>query len=160
MVCLNLKVSERKVCRTLEASRTTQRREPKVPQDEARLVKRMVELATRYGRLRLPTDMETTSAGGISSESPEEPGAARQAYRATLATRRTEGPEATAEASSPVDQRWFVLQTPGRASESSLELRLRDGSHQRWSGSEDADYRGRIHQGMPGDRCRASLEVR
>ena len=45
--------------------------------------------------LRLPADMETSSAGGISSESPEEPGAARQAYRATLATRGIEGPESS-----------------------------------------------------------------
>jgi transposase InsO family protein len=50
MVCPKLQVSERKACRTLGASRTTQRREPKVPQDETMLVRRMVELATRYGR--------------------------------------------------------------------------------------------------------------
>jgi putative transposase len=42
--------SERRVCRVLEQSRSTQRREPHVPPDEEALVKRMTELATKYGR--------------------------------------------------------------------------------------------------------------
>ena len=43
-------VSERRACRVLGQSRSTQRRTPHVPDDEARLVKRMIELATEYGR--------------------------------------------------------------------------------------------------------------
>jgi transposase InsO family protein len=44
------KVSERRACRVLGQARTTQRREPVVPADEAGLVGRIVELATEYGR--------------------------------------------------------------------------------------------------------------
>ena len=52
-------VSERKVCRVLGQPRSTQRRTPQVPDDEPRLVKRTVELATQYGRYgyRLITGM-------------------------------------------------------------------------------------------------------
>ncbi len=44
------KVSERRACRVLGQSRSTQRRTPQVPDDEPRLVNQMVELATQYGR--------------------------------------------------------------------------------------------------------------
>jgi len=43
-------VPERKACRALGQPRSTQRRKPHVRDDEERLVKRIVELATRYGR--------------------------------------------------------------------------------------------------------------
>ncbi len=43
-------VSERRACRVLRQPRTTQRRRPYVPDDESRLVQRMVELAQQYGR--------------------------------------------------------------------------------------------------------------
>jgi putative transposase len=43
-------VSERRVCRALGQPRSTQRRERWIPSDEPRLVKRMVELGTQYGR--------------------------------------------------------------------------------------------------------------
>ena len=45
-----LGVSERRACRLLGQPRSTQRREPYVPDDEPALVKRMVELAAEYGR--------------------------------------------------------------------------------------------------------------
>ncbi len=45
-----LQVSERKVCRVLGQPRSTQRRKPHVRDDEERLVKRIVELASQYGR--------------------------------------------------------------------------------------------------------------
>ncbi len=44
------KVSERRACQVLSQSRSTQRRAKPVPSDEPRLVKRMIELATQYGR--------------------------------------------------------------------------------------------------------------
>ena len=43
-------ISERRACRVLGQPRSTQRREPYLPDDEPRLVKRMIELATQYGR--------------------------------------------------------------------------------------------------------------
>ena len=43
-------VSERRACQVLGQPRTTQRRQRAVPRDEPRLVKRMIELATIYGR--------------------------------------------------------------------------------------------------------------
>jgi len=44
------RVSQRRACRVLGQPRSTQRRTPAVPDDEPRLVARMVELATQYGR--------------------------------------------------------------------------------------------------------------
>jgi transposase InsO family protein len=44
------RVSQRRACRVLGQWRSTQRRTPAVPGDEPRLVARMVELATQYGR--------------------------------------------------------------------------------------------------------------
>jgi len=44
------RVSQRRACQVLGQPRSTQRRAPHVPDDEPRLVKRMVELACAYGR--------------------------------------------------------------------------------------------------------------
>lgn len=44
------RVSERRACRVLGQSRSTQRRKPHVPDDEPPLVRDMVRLATQYGR--------------------------------------------------------------------------------------------------------------
>ena len=44
------RVSERRACELLGQARTTQRREPYVPGDEPALIRRMIELATQYGR--------------------------------------------------------------------------------------------------------------
>jgi putative transposase len=44
------RVSQRRACRVLGQCRSTQRRAPAVPDDEPRLVARMVELASEYGR--------------------------------------------------------------------------------------------------------------
>ena len=43
-------VSERKVCRALGQPRSTQRYRPKMRDGEDRLIERMIELATKYGR--------------------------------------------------------------------------------------------------------------
>lgn len=43
-------MSERRACRVLGQPRTTQRRPPRAPDDEARLTADIVELATTYGR--------------------------------------------------------------------------------------------------------------
>ena len=45
-----LNVSERRACRVLGQPRSTQRRQPYVPDDEPRLVGQMVALASEYGR--------------------------------------------------------------------------------------------------------------
>jgi putative transposase len=45
-----LGISERRACRALGQPRSTQRRQPYVPDDEPRLVTRMEELASEYGR--------------------------------------------------------------------------------------------------------------
>ncbi len=44
------RVSERRACQVLGQARSTQRRERHIPDEEARLVAEMVELATHYGR--------------------------------------------------------------------------------------------------------------
>ena len=43
-------VSERRACKVLGQVRSTQRWERTAPDDEAALVRRMIELATQYGR--------------------------------------------------------------------------------------------------------------
>jgi transposase InsO family protein len=45
-----LKVSERRACRAIGQSRTTQRRDPYIAPDEPRLRQRIVEIAKEYGR--------------------------------------------------------------------------------------------------------------
>ena len=45
-----LGVSERRACRVLSQARSTHRHRPVVPNDEPRLVARLIELATMYGR--------------------------------------------------------------------------------------------------------------
>jgi transposase InsO family protein len=45
-----LEVSERRACRVLGQARSTQRQQPRVRPDEARLVTRIIELASEYGR--------------------------------------------------------------------------------------------------------------
>jgi len=49
-VLKTLKVSERRACRVLEQARTTQRHSSDIKGDEERLVARIIELATQYGR--------------------------------------------------------------------------------------------------------------
>ena len=49
-MCETLQVSERRACRVLGQARTTQRYEGRLADDEPLLVKRIVELATKYGR--------------------------------------------------------------------------------------------------------------
>ena len=53
------RISQRRACRVLGQPRSTQRRVPHVADDEPRLVKRMIELASQYGRYgyRLITGM-------------------------------------------------------------------------------------------------------
>lgn len=45
-----LEVSERRACRVLGQPRSTQRRQPYVPDDEPQLVAHMIDLASEYGR--------------------------------------------------------------------------------------------------------------
>ncbi len=49
-VCDRLGVSERRACQVLGQARSTQRHQPKERDDERRLVKRIIELACRFGR--------------------------------------------------------------------------------------------------------------
>ncbi len=49
-VCEKLSVSERRACKVLHQSRSTQRHNPHVPDDEAQLVADIIELAEKYGR--------------------------------------------------------------------------------------------------------------
>lgn len=44
------RVSERRVCRVIGQPRSTQRYQVRVPNDEPRLIQRIIELATQYGR--------------------------------------------------------------------------------------------------------------
>ena len=46
-------ISERRACRVLGQPRSTQRRTRHVPEDEPRLVRRIIDLATRYGYRRI-----------------------------------------------------------------------------------------------------------
>jgi transposase InsO family protein len=50
----DMRVSERRACKVLGQPRSTQRRKAYVPDDEPKLVKRIIELATQYGRYGYP----------------------------------------------------------------------------------------------------------
>ena len=50
MVRHQLGVSERRACRVLGQARSTHRHRARVPDDEPRLVERIIALATQYGR--------------------------------------------------------------------------------------------------------------
>jgi putative transposase len=45
-----MEISERRACKVVGQPRSTQRRRHKIADEEARLVERMIKLATRYGR--------------------------------------------------------------------------------------------------------------
>jgi putative transposase len=45
-----LDVSERRACRTVDQPRSSHRYEPKIPDDEAALTIRIIDLAKEYGR--------------------------------------------------------------------------------------------------------------
>ena len=49
-VCSKLSVSENRACKVLSQPRSTQRYKPRVADDEALLVERIIALATKYGR--------------------------------------------------------------------------------------------------------------
>jgi hypothetical protein len=49
-VCAFLNVSQRRACQVLGQARTTQRHSSHIKGDEERLVARIIELATQYGR--------------------------------------------------------------------------------------------------------------
>ena len=61
------RVSERRACQVLGQARSTQRRERHIPDDEARLVAEMVELATHYGRYgyRMARHRRITAIPGV-----------------------------------------------------------------------------------------------
>ena len=63
------RVSERRACQVLGQVRSTQRRERQIPDDEARLVARMVELANAIRALWLPAGHGDTSWGRVEGES-------------------------------------------------------------------------------------------
>ena len=49
-VCEEMEVSQRRACQVIEQTRTTQRYAPNIGQEEERLIARIIELATEYGR--------------------------------------------------------------------------------------------------------------
>ena len=49
-VCYQLSVSERRACRVLGQTRSTQRHDPHIDAEEQRLILRIIELASKYGR--------------------------------------------------------------------------------------------------------------
>lgn len=49
-VCQELKLSQRRACQVIRQPRTTQRYSPYIPEEEERLISRIIELATQYGR--------------------------------------------------------------------------------------------------------------
>ena len=65
----HLRVSERRACRVIGRARSTHRRQVVVPADEPRLVDRMIELATAYGRYGLSADHRAVAWGRMARES-------------------------------------------------------------------------------------------
>ena len=88
------RVSERRACQVLGQARSTQRRERHIPDDEARLVAEMVELATHYGRYGYRRITAMLRWGRVESES--------QAGGETVETGGAESPVQTAETKETV----------------------------------------------------------
>ena len=88
------RVSERRACQVLGQARSTQRRERHIPDDEARLVAEMVELATHYGRYGYRRITAHASLGRVESES--------QAGGEVVETGGAESPVQTAETKETV----------------------------------------------------------
>ena len=78
-------VSERRACRVLGQSRSTQRRQPVVPSDEPRLVREIIDLASQYGRYGYRRVDRVTATARLEGES--------QASGTALATGRPESPQ-------------------------------------------------------------------
>jgi hypothetical protein len=129
-------VTERRECRILEQPRSTQRRCRHVPSDEPRLIRRIVELATEYGRYgyRRVTALLHREGWQVN-----------QTNRADLASRRTKSPAEPAEASAALIEFWFLRASQAHSSELRLELRLRGGQNGRRSSVSDAGDRRRAH---------------
>ena len=126
-----LGASERRACRVLGQSRSTQHRRRKVRADEAALRSDVVRLASRFGRYgyRRVTDMlRIEGLGG-------EP----QAGGADLEAGGAEGPAAAAEARSAVAQRRIVHPAEAAVSGPRLVVRLRGLEDARRACAEAAD---------------------
>ena len=139
-----LGASERRACRVLGQSRSTQHRRRKVRADEAALRSDVVRLASRFGRYgyRRVTDMLRIEGWG------GEP----QAGGADLEAGGAEGAAAAAEARSAVAQRRIVHPAEAAVSGPRLVVRLRGLEDARRACAEAADSAGRAHEGVPGDR--------
>ena len=137
-------VTERRACRVLGQARNTQRRKASVADDEPRLVKRIVWMASEYGRYgyRRITALLRAEGWWVNHKRVER-------------IWRQEGLKVPAK--QPKRRRlwlggWVVHPAAADAPQPRLELRLRHGSDVGRSGVPDADDRGRVHAGVSGDR--------
>lgn len=88
-ICQMLHIYERRACSVLGQARATQRRLPRVSNEEDRLTQRIIELATKYGRYgyrRITALLRQESWGGEPQEG-----------RKDLETGRTQGAQETTE---------------------------------------------------------------
>jgi len=137
-------ISERRACRVLNQSRSSQRRVSTKVGKDAALVERMVALSRenpRYGYRRGYGRFSEGRAGrSTRSVSPEivEGGGAQGP-----------GPQGTQTEAFGLLREWLHEKTC-RVHRPRLELRLRDGCHRRRSKIEGDAHRGRVWSGVPG----------
>ena len=93
-------ISERRACQALGQERSTQRRWGSPPDDEGRLLRRMVELATEYGRYGYRRVTALLREEGFQVN--------HKRVRAALATGRAEGAGEAAEAEAAMADRWLL----------------------------------------------------
>ena len=116
-----LGVTERRACLVLGQHRSTQRKVPTRPDDEAALTADIVALAVQYGRYGYRRIAALLRSRRLERE-PE-------ARRADLATGGAEGPDEAAQARAALVQRRLVRPAAAGAAQPRLVLRLRRGSH-------------------------------
>ena len=129
----HLGVSERRACRVMSQPRSTHRHRRFVADDESRLVARLIELATQYGRYGYRRITALLRGEGWR---------VNHTRGAALATRGVESPAETAETGTAVARRRLMHPPPARASLPCLGVRFRSRTDTRWAASADPDGRG------------------
>ena len=136
-------VTELRACPVLRQARNTQRQKVCVAGDEPQLVKRIVWMASGYGRYvyRRITALLRTEGWWVNHKRVER-------------IWRQEGLEVPAkqQRTTALAWRWVVHPASVDAPEPRLELRFRDGPDGRRSVDSDADDRGRVQTGVLGHR--------
>ena len=147
---VELGVPERRACRVLGQHRSTQRKPPRTPDDEAALTADIVALATRYGRYgyRRVTALLREAGWAVNRKRVER---SRGAALSTAAG-GAQGARQAAQEEPALAQRRLLPSAAAGAPEPRLVLRLRRGPDTRRAQAPHARRRRRVRPRVPGDQ--------